>query len=731
MNTTSCSHAQVLVILLGDVDAQEEEEWEGEVEDGLLPASEWPMASVEARMAARTQLSEEEYLAAHVSAAAQGGPRHLRKDFRRVARLDDVGEGCAGCRLLTRQRAAAREQVETLDRAHTLLEEEVEALRAEVAVLRARVEGRAYDEAAGGHAGEEVQGAEEPTAVLNTEEPLPRSKTEEPMAALMIAHPVPSADMLLEGDGRYPDTVVASCSPHGLANVISIAQLPTPEGGQETVLATGGADRRLTLTSFGIGPDARAPIELTSILLPGPPLALAYRPSPSMEGEQGRPQWRASGLLVTSCLDGSVHVLRVLLTGLKGCSPAGACSASLSTACAPLGGHVKYVTRLAWSPDGALLATASADRSLALWSVDDRSTALAAEEDADEWRAAESGEEGAAPPPTAVFTKLQQLHFERGGVDALSWLEEGPGVCTLAFAVRGGAALYYLRSLTGARAHATARALVAGADGQALPTLVPSLSALVLHRVPLSEDGTTVDIAWASLREKGLDGAVEAAEGGRPLPSLLRAAPPAPRSDLVAFGSLEARAQASVQRPAHVAPSEGVLSLAGIESGSDPSLGTDVAAAAASRAEQTASASTFIPVGFAITDLAVCPPTHGPALLASSADNGIVYLHPWGSNAVLRRLVGHGAPGQLDAPTRLAWLPLAAGGAPYYLTATCAADHALLVYSAGGGRPVARLSVGAGVAAAHTGTVRDLAVVTGGGATLASVGFDKRVLLWK
>jgi hypothetical protein len=287
---------------------------------------------------------------------------------------------------------------------------------------------------------------------------------------------------------------------------------------------------------------------------------------------------------------------------------------------------------------------------------------------------------------------------------------------------------------------------------------------LWLYRVPLSEDGPLIDVAWGALLAGAAAGAgAGGAGGGEGLGAALASADSEDVRDASA-NAAAATAAAKDAPPADADDADGdaarvraALRGRHVVSRADGALeGADAAVPGAG--------SGFIRVGFAIIDLAcepvreaggaaraaragaVAPPP--PRLLAAAADSGVVYLLRFGSNAVARTLVGHRVVGgAVGAATRLAWLPPPPPPlAPscLYLAATSDADHALVLFSVGSGRVAARLGREAG---GHSGAVKGLRALADaeggegeageeGGAEAAapkllSCGFDKRCIVWR
>jgi hypothetical protein len=792
----------------------------------------------------RPQMEESEYLAAAragappSAAAAAGG---ARPGVRRTDGAAAAADGCAGCADHVRRRTAAQAQLTRLTAANEDLEREVDSLQQKLEASRAaavrlweavrgagiEVEGGVegleallLPPGAGGDGdgdGEGGQGgaaAASAEATVSSEADGPRgSKGVSPTSSSSSSSSSFLQDVFVEGDGALARRLLAEFRPHGTANILCACVLPAAGAGAGAglVVLTGGADRRLiasrvtTTAPPSSSSTSSAPADVATLItfatLSGPVLSIDVRP--------------CGTVIAASCMDGTVHLLPLLLTGAGGRSTFDFGDPTVLRA------HSKYVSRVAWSPSGRFLATASADHSLAVYECDDGGKV----------GAFSSSSSSAPSPPRVSVSMLQQLYFARGGVEAISWVCEAEQtivagaalaaaaptsaaapssdpdaddwaesiaappapptttasspsavrVDTLVAAVRASPVLYYARLVTctgtdaaAAAAALTAAPLVAALEarglGQALPVLQQDGAAvgsaprpqLWLYRVPLSEDGAGVDISWPTL-ERILTAATTedpAAAAGAP------SSPPGPTDDVRATNADGTRPAQGVLAPAlgddddldgdaariraalrgrHVvSSSDGELTdtLAGREAPRSSNAGAGAGAVSAPPVQT----SSFIRVGYSIVDLACSPGSGvggGGRALALAADSGVVYILPFGTNTVLRRLVGHAVASAVSAGTRLAWhpsVPVAghgagssgvAGGLPFYLVASSETDFALVAYSVGSGKAAARM-VG------HKGTVKEIVSLgagmkggrEGSGAVLVTCGFDKRVLVW-
>lgn len=327
--------------------------------------------------------------------------------------------------------------------------------------------------------------------------------------------------------------------------------------------------------------------------------------------------------------------------------------------------------------------------------------------------------------------------------------------------------------------------VIATGDGPSVNLATTSdtvVQSLVLHRVPLSEDGPCVDVGWPALAARGVEYALAMGAGESSVPPATdaRGVPtlPLPRRGLE-VGSVEAPSDDDLRDVSVGKPGGGERPRAdtrGVEGGAAAGV-TAAPASASALAAARAAACEPLRVGFNVIDLAAAGDARrgcsrafrgrSRPLLAAAADTGVVTVSPFGSSIVARHLAGHGAPGPSDAPTRLAWVHAAHaeivevahlntgvddvdgddvardaegayedGSTPSFLAVTTAGGGAVLLYDVAAGRPVgadsltggARVGV-AGTRGAHGALVRALAALPGGG--LLTVGYDKRVVRWE
>ena len=516
-------------------------------------------------------------------------------------------------------------------------------------------------------------------------------------------------DIMTEGDGVWARRPVAAWTPHGNANVLAVAHM-WQHGSDEMLVVSGGADKRVCVsvvtasTTASAGGPPYVGSVVASVTLTAPVLAVAPRPQRRSSGHGA-----TSGHIAAALMDGRVVLLFWDAPSLTSCR--------LIVCEPPLVLHSKYVARVAWSPTGNLCATASADASCALFAVEH-----------------DSGEQ-----QDLRLRKLQRLHFG-GAIDAIAWAELPPlpsqdvgrcGCATLVLSVRGAPTLYYISVIMTEPSSGCTAPGHRLCDGLVLPVLIDLAAKcddhprgakdacqvrsdyhLVMHRLPLSEDGGGACI---------YSGASSSDDSGpahvmRDPSVLLR-----PRVGEFSHGSVDNIATGA----SNLAPA----AVAVVDTGCSATAADGDASASAAEATVRSDATDggwYLPVGFNIVDLAVAPSEdegdHGfepgsyrrgawaPPLLAAAADNGIVYVCPFGTSTnsksaggLQRRLAGHNVASAISASTRIAWAPgpAAAGtasasysGAPHYIVATSEKDFAAVVYSVGAASCVQRISAG-------------------------------------
>lgn len=526
---------------------------------------------------------------------------------------------------------------------------------------------------------------------------------------------VPDMVVFTDGDGHFPKNPVADFQPHGVSNIVSLAVLPH----DSRIVLSGSADRRLHATLLrekraapsgreGIPTHSFLPLDATALSgcsIPAPALSLTFSPTHlAVRCGEGfsTESVRTFGVLSAGLMDGSIAI--ILWSYSRNDADA---SVSFSMQISSLlKTHSKYASRTLFSADGSLLASASHDGSVCIFRVDLR----------------DSGARG-----EATVSLLQRIFWgppnslagEAAAVEAIAWAplrtRQGQGLSSsLVVSVRGAPTLQYVSvlNLSIPNPDVSSAMLLHGlepATALPLPTLPLTSSSsladaataseplplLVLHRVPLSEDGglssifasssstaviDPVDVTVTSMSEEG------PAKGVRITPG---AAAQHQRASASAFADF----YPSVAHPS--APDE---RDARTRSEREPSV-----------LEDRSEGGRFIPVGFTIIDLALSPQSSNSddPLLAAAADNGVIFVLRFGSNAVLRRLVGHYVTSEFTAGTRIAWWP-ALRGSPectpepanvggvgaHYLVASSERDFAAVIYSVGSQQVVARLGLG-------------------------------------
>jgi hypothetical protein len=148
-----------------------------------------------------------------------------------------------------------------------------------------------------------------------------------------------------------------------------------------------------------------------------------------------------------------------------------------------------------------------------------------------------------------------------------------------------------------------------------------------------------------------------------------------------------------------------------------------------------------------------------PPLLAIAADNGACYIVRFGSNEIIRTLVGHSVGSAVSASTKVCWHPqgkddvsmrgysLSSSLSSAYLAVTSESDYSIVLYSIGSGKIAKRLGKSEG---GHSGSIKDVTFVDmrvggEGGVSrkeerglrrrikrrMVTVSFDKRCVVWE
>jgi hypothetical protein len=597
-------------------------------------------------MASRSQLTESEYLASYGVTADAPAVVHARS----ASALAPTDGSCASCARLLRARAAAAAQLLALTRSEEESSAEIVALRAEVAALRA-------GGASGGARGATTGGSAAAAGV-----------------GAALAAVVDVDDVRVEGDGPPPRAATHEWSPHGASNVLCCACVPNvrAEGGGvvgDRVIVSGAADGVVAFSRVSAAA-SDTPVEVFArATLGAPVLSLAARPSI----KNGETSESASVLLAAACMDGSVALVGIdVLSSSQRTLPRAADKNGGARVVWRARDHDSYATRVAWSADGALLASASADGSVVVYTV---------------------VEGGGGEGGVCVVEKMQRFFFSAGAVDAIAWASEqvrggagggtaGLRVDALVIAARTAPVLYYVHALHGDGSLQIADSIVGVTGGTRLrPSADGTTGGLtfILHRAPLSEDGPFMDVSWRSLLATLDNGCALAADGDAtaapaPAPSPMFSAPAAAPCARVGFSLVDIT----------VAPA--ILSGDG------------------------------------------CMRLRAP-LVAAVTDAGTLFCFRFGSagrGSVVQRAGGTGASGEgvgASAP-RLAWVPRDGGagcsGDPFYLAVARAAGD-VAIFSVSSGRPSA-------VLLGHTAAVKDVAATADG--ALISCGLDKAVRVW-
>ena len=239
-------------------------------------------------------------------------------------------------------------------------------------------------------------------------------------------------DFVVSGDGVYPtEAAVTLPSLHGPSNPLCCALRP----GDDALLATGGADGRVRICRWGAGlaptggAMAAAAAGAASVRLGAPVLSVAFSPA----------QPSSHPLLAAGGMDGEVRLIEYgAAIGVgRGGGDGGGSGGPMGGRILDLEGeegeeeeaagrggggggppsikHAKYVKAVAFSPDGKLLASASADGTVRLTRVHGRDP---------------GGEEGDGGGAVRVGTD-RTLHLA-GPVEAVCFLDGGDTLCCYA-----------------------------------------------------------------------------------------------------------------------------------------------------------------------------------------------------------------------------------------------------------------------------------------------------------
>jgi hypothetical protein len=590
------------------------------------------------------------------------------------------------------------------------------------------------------------------------------------------------ADVLTEGDGVTVSKAKFDFRPHDKANILCVRVLQPMN--DEMIVITGGADKRIIASSVLSKEDsqqidsAQSIQLLDTLILTAPVLCLDVR----------------GNVILAGCMDGSLHLLsfgdgrdrdsisksedeQVNVSVKKGL-----------TFFKPytLKAHEKYITRVMSSPRSGIVASASSDKSLSLFKVIE-----------------EEGRGGKR------LHRLQQLFFAKGGVEAIEWAVEHDSddliIETLAISVRSSPVLYYLRFVTTSRGNAEvdqlSSILSAGGFGSQVSFLVdsfndvpqnntssasnstkgaysssnPSTEQMWLYRVPLSEDGQRVDCSWKHLYSfYSLGGGVD---GDAIKPRLIN------DDDVRDLESSQQNVSA-LQLSSSSSSSSSLLDKDDIDGDAkrvrDALRGKHVTSTIDGElivSSSTSISQGYIRVGFTVIALACEPylvpdiPSFSsstssssssplvPPLLAIAADNGACYIVRFGSNEIIRTLVGHSVGSAVSASTKVSWHPqgkddvtkrgysLSSSLSSAYLAVTSESDYSIVLYSIGSGKIAKRLGKSEG---GHSGSIKDVTFVEmrgwggEGGMSrkeerglrrrikrrMVTVSFDKRCVVW-
>jgi len=222
-----------------------------------------------------------------------------------------------------------------------------------------------------------------------------------------------------EGDGRFCQRVTATIpNAHLGFNVLCTRLHPGflgasgRNGATSDLVASGGADKTVRVHNwrfFAVAAATGAGAAKTdadsvsqsnasslssmpaSLACSAPPLCLEWQPVPSTGGSSSAAasaagsslvEAKAEPLLAIACMDGTLGLARLEQQQQQREHQEGAGPLSLEwvfeMSASSSGGHKKHVNAMQWSPDGAFLCTASADRAVKLWRFDPKAAGAGA-----------------------------------------------------------------------------------------------------------------------------------------------------------------------------------------------------------------------------------------------------------------------------------------------------------------------------------------------------------------
>ena len=597
------------------------------------------------------------------------------------------------------------------------------------------------------------------------------------------------SDVLTDGDGITVAKICSDFRPHDKANILCVRvleplNLKTKEyketitdddndANNELIVITGGADKRIVASSVYINSTSKSnnlPTLIDSIILSAPVLCLDVQKK----------------IILAGCMDGSLHVISFGIQKNDIRDKKEECNRTFLPRFT-MKAHEKYITRITSSPITGMIATSSSDKSLSLYLLDEKKQ------------------------DDIKLHRLQQLFFAKGAVEAVEWAVEHNSkdlvIETLAISVRSSPVLYYLRFVQTSRSneeiHQLTNILSANGFGALVPFLVdtysyfPTLSTstsssssssssssneekmtrqLWLYRVPLSEDGQRVDCSWKSLYNSALfvSTSVSSSIPTDETMSLQCAINDDDVRDLMSQNREKNILLHTIQNQQRIDQEDSdkddidgdakrvreALRGRHITSTMDGELVSNVNINVSS----SNGGKGYIRVGFTVISLACEPCTYSsesldssmpisPPLLALAADNCACYIVRFGSNSIIRTLVGHSVGSAVSASTKVAWHPqireetsITASSlsrenglttsvliSSAYLAVTSESDFSIILYSIGSGRIAKKLGRNEG---GHTGSIKDLSFVVNTGnkkvkKRMVTVSFDKRCIVWE
>lgn len=208
-----------------------------------------------------------------------------------------------------------------------------------------------------------------------------------------------TVDFAVSGNGTYPtDPAVCLCNLHDSANILCTALDST-----DTILATGGADSQVSMSTWGsaLSPSPSASHDTVNnavkVALTAPVIQLSFS--------------KTDQVLAAGCMDGSVHFIGYSLVMGK------VKAWKMSTNEGKPVKYSKYVKSIAWSPTDNIVASCSSDGTATLVKVtrsteSDHDTMMISDDDNDTLK------------QSASLKEVKSFHF-KGAVETLCFTNNG------------------------------------------------------------------------------------------------------------------------------------------------------------------------------------------------------------------------------------------------------------------------------------------------------------------